>query len=200
MSVVSCSPTDGIIMPADERRRSFNLEWAEMEARHSLNFAAHEEGRVTFKEYLDRVVFFKKRSFSRAQFRIFMFAQSKPYTEMLDLVRNLKAHYGLRDRRGQQRIASSECSSDSQVQAGRVRGYFHFILLRPRPQARRGNVSTRARHRPGASQPRTVYRKHADVRPDRGRPGDSKHCSHGLQVHLRETRFVRIAERQKREQ
>ena len=81
------------------RRRAakkFHLEWAEMEARHSLNFAAHEEGRVTFKEYLDRVVFFKKRSFSRAQFQIFMFAQSKPYTEMLDLVRNLKAHYGLR--------------------------------------------------------------------------------------------------------
>ena len=82
-----------------ERKRAakhFKLDWAEMQDRHSLNFAAHEEGRVTFEEYLDRVVFFKKRSFSRAQFQIFMFAQSKPYTEMLELVRNLKAHYGLR--------------------------------------------------------------------------------------------------------
>ena len=39
-----------------------------------------------------------------------------------------------------------------------------------------------------------LYRKHPDVRPGRGRLGDSKHSSHGLQVHVRETGFVRIAE------
>jgi putative hydrolase of the HAD superfamily len=76
--------------------RNFNLKWAEMEDRHSLNFAAHEEGRVTFEEYLGRVVFYKKRSFTQGQFRAFMFAQSKPYTKMIDLVRNLKARHGLR--------------------------------------------------------------------------------------------------------
>ena len=81
------------------RRRAathFNLNYAEMEDRHVLNFAAHEEGRVTFQEYLNRVVFYKKRSFTRAQFRAFMFAQSKPYTKMIEMVRNLKARYGLR--------------------------------------------------------------------------------------------------------
>ena len=76
--------------------RHFNLNYAEMEDRHVLNFAAHEEGRVTFQEYLNRVVFYKKRSFTRAQFRAFMFAQSKPYTKMIEMVRNLKARYGLR--------------------------------------------------------------------------------------------------------
>src|ERR1019366_6280962 len=76
--------------------RNFNLNYAEMEDRHVLNFAAHEEGRVTFQEYLNRVVFYKKRSFTRAQFRAFMFTQSKPFTKMIDLVRKLKARYGLR--------------------------------------------------------------------------------------------------------
>ena len=33
--------------------KNFNLKWAEMEDRHGLNFAAHEEGRVTFEEYLN---------------------------------------------------------------------------------------------------------------------------------------------------
>jgi putative hydrolase of the HAD superfamily len=76
--------------------RNFKLNYAEMEDRHVLNFAAHEEGRVTFQEYLNRVVFYKKRSFTRAQFRVFMFTQSKPFTKMIALVRNLKARYGLR--------------------------------------------------------------------------------------------------------
>jgi len=76
--------------------KNFNLKWAEMQDRHSLNFAAHEEGRVTFKNYLNRVVFYEKRSFTRAEFRRFIFTQSKPYPKMIELIRNLKAHYGLR--------------------------------------------------------------------------------------------------------
>jgi putative hydrolase of the HAD superfamily len=42
------------------------------------------------------VVFYEKRSFTRAEFRRFMFAQSKPYAEMIALVRSLKAKYGLK--------------------------------------------------------------------------------------------------------
>lgn len=81
------------------RRRAtkhFKLDWAEMEERHGLNFETHEEDKITFKEYLDRVVFYEKRPFTRAEFRRFMFAQSKPYAEMIELVRNLKAKYGLK--------------------------------------------------------------------------------------------------------
>ena len=76
--------------------KNFNLNWAEMEDRHGLNFAAHEEGRVTFQDYLNRVVFYQKRSFTRGEFRLFMFAQSKPYIAMIEMIRNLKARYGLR--------------------------------------------------------------------------------------------------------
>ena len=81
------------------RRRAamhFKLNLAEMQERHELNFETHEEDKTTFKEYLNRVVFYQKRAFTRAEFRRFMFAQSKPYAEMIELVRNLKAKYGLK--------------------------------------------------------------------------------------------------------
>ena len=74
----------------------FKLDWAEIQERHELNFETHEEGKITFKEYLDRVVFYQKRPFSRAEFQRFMFAQSKPDAGMIELVRNLKAKYRLK--------------------------------------------------------------------------------------------------------
>ena len=74
----------------------FKLDWAEMEDRHHLTFDTYEEGKLTLEEYLDRVVFYQKRPFTRAQFRRFMFAQSKPYPQMIELVRKLKARYGLK--------------------------------------------------------------------------------------------------------
>jgi len=50
-----------------------------MNDRHHLTFETYEEGKLTLEEYLGLVVFYKKRPFTRAQFRRFMFAQSKPY-------------------------------------------------------------------------------------------------------------------------
>jgi len=67
-----------------------------MEDRHHLTFDTYEEGKLTLEEYLDRVVFHQKRPFTRAQFRRFMFAQSKPYPEMIELIRKLKAKCGLK--------------------------------------------------------------------------------------------------------
>ena len=81
------------------RRRAankFHLERAELEDRHGLNFATFEEGKLTLDVYLDRVVFHQKRSFTRAQFRWFMFAQSAPCPEMIGLVSRLKVQHGLK--------------------------------------------------------------------------------------------------------
>ena len=76
--------------------KHFKLEWAEMEARHQLTFEVFEVGRLTLEGYLNLVVFYKKRSFTRNQFRQFMFAQSKPFPEMIDLVIQLKQNLGLK--------------------------------------------------------------------------------------------------------
>jgi putative hydrolase of the HAD superfamily len=74
----------------------FKLELAELEERHGLTFDTYEEGKISLEEYLGRVVFYKPRPFTRAQFRRFMFAQSKPFPKMIDLVGQLKARHGLK--------------------------------------------------------------------------------------------------------
>jgi putative hydrolase of the HAD superfamily len=74
----------------------FRLELAEMEDRHHLTFDTYEEGKLTLKEYLGRVVFHKKQPFTRARFRRFMFAQSKPYPEMIELIARLKVRHELK--------------------------------------------------------------------------------------------------------
>ena len=76
--------------------KHFKLDWGEMEARHHLTFDTYEEGKLTLGEYLGRVVFYQKRPFTRAQFWRFMFAQSKPYPEMIELAAQLKIRHELK--------------------------------------------------------------------------------------------------------
>jgi len=81
------------------RRRAvenFGLDPAEMEERHNLVFYRFEEGRLSLDEYLNWAVFYKERPFSREEFKEFMFAQSQPHPEMMELIRNLKARYRLK--------------------------------------------------------------------------------------------------------
>jgi putative hydrolase of the HAD superfamily len=83
----------------DARKRAatnFKLELAEMEDRHHLTFDTYEEGKLTLEEYLSRTVFYEKRPFTRDQFREFMFAQSQPYPEMIELAAQLKVRHGLK--------------------------------------------------------------------------------------------------------
>ena len=89
--------TDGWDHLARKRAAAnFKLEWAEMEERHHLIFEIYEEGKITLQEYLSLVVFHKKRPFTRNQFRRFMFAQSKPFPEMIALVAQLKLRLGMK--------------------------------------------------------------------------------------------------------
>ena len=89
--------TDGWDHHARKRAATnFKLEFAEMDDRHHLNFATFEEGKRTLEEYLSRVVFQQERSFTRAQFRRFLFAQPKPYPEMIELIARLKVRHGLK--------------------------------------------------------------------------------------------------------
>ncbi|MEO6568471.1 MAG: HAD family phosphatase [Opitutaceae bacterium] len=76
--------------------KRFQLDWEEMEERHQLNFDTFEQGKLTLKDYLRRVVFYRPRKFTRTQFRRFMFEQSQPFPEMLGLVRELKGRHGLK--------------------------------------------------------------------------------------------------------
>lgn len=75
---------------------TFGLDYDEMSERHHLTFDTYEEGKLSLDDYLRRVVFYRERSFSREEFKTFMYGQSKPYPEMIKLIRGLKTQYGLR--------------------------------------------------------------------------------------------------------
>ena len=76
--------------------KKFDLDLEEFEKRHNQSFDTYEEGKLTIKEYLNRVVFYEKRPFTPAQFKKFMYDQSKSYPEMIELIRRLKAQYRLK--------------------------------------------------------------------------------------------------------
>ena len=74
----------------------FGLDLDELETRHALNFTTFEEGRITLADYLSWVVFYEERSFTPAEFRDFLFAESHPHPDMIALVAALKARHGLK--------------------------------------------------------------------------------------------------------
>jgi putative hydrolase of the HAD superfamily len=74
----------------------FNLDPFETEERHHLTFDTYEVGKLSLDEYLNRVVFYQERNFSKEEFRGFMFEQSQPYPEMIQLLQVLKGKYNLK--------------------------------------------------------------------------------------------------------
>jgi putative hydrolase of the HAD superfamily len=63
----------------------FNLEYDELDDRHHMTFDAYEEGKLSMDEYLNLVVFHKKRSFTLNDFKEFIFAQTKPLPDMINM-------------------------------------------------------------------------------------------------------------------
>lgn len=74
----------------------FGFDFAEVAKRSQLTFEGYEEGNISLDEYLDWVVFHEPRAFSREAITAFMLAQSQPYPAMVELVRSLRARYGLK--------------------------------------------------------------------------------------------------------
>jgi len=74
------------------RRRAaaeFHLDWEELEERHELLAADFDNGRITLDQYLERIVLYCQRPFSREAFREFMYAQSQPNPGSLAIVAEL---------------------------------------------------------------------------------------------------------------
>jgi putative hydrolase of the HAD superfamily len=73
----------------------YSLDYDEMNERHHLTFDTYEEGKLSLDEYLNRVVFYQERMFSREEFKTFMYTQSQPFPDMIELMRGLKTQYSL---------------------------------------------------------------------------------------------------------
>jgi putative hydrolase of the HAD superfamily len=75
---------------------SFALDPEDLDDRHKMSFDTYEEGKLSLDTYLNQVVFYRERGFSREDFKEFMFAQSKPKVEMINLVSGLKWRHRLK--------------------------------------------------------------------------------------------------------
>ena len=69
--------------------REFGLDQKELEEMHSEAVAMLEMGRITLDEYLRTTVFYCARPFKPGDFKRFMFAQSTPNPEVIELARGL---------------------------------------------------------------------------------------------------------------
>ncbi len=71
----------------------FLLDKPEFEARHKELVPAFEEGKISLDDYLERSVFYKPRTFTREDFKRFMFSLSKPKAAVLEIARALTRKY-----------------------------------------------------------------------------------------------------------
>lgn len=67
----------------------FGLDWDDYADRHEKVAHGIETNRLTLEQYLDRTIFYRPREFSREEFRAFIFAQSEPHKESIQLVEQL---------------------------------------------------------------------------------------------------------------
>lgn len=75
---------------------TFKLDFTDVDERHHLSFNTYEDGKLNLDQYLDQVVFHQPRSFSRDDFKKFMYEQSKPLPDMLAFIPVLKERYHLK--------------------------------------------------------------------------------------------------------
>lgn len=80
----------------DRAVEHFGLDADELQERHHLTFDTYEAGKLSLDEYLDRIVFYTRRSFNKEDFKKFMFAQSKPFKDMIVYVKEIKQKHNLR--------------------------------------------------------------------------------------------------------
>ena len=156
----------------------FGLDPAEMQQRHNLTFDTYEVGKLSLDEYLDRTVFYQPRPFTRDQFREFIFAQSQPHPEMIELVCKLKRRHALKIA-----VVNNEGRelNSHRIRAFKLGAFADFFISSCFVHFRKPDVRhlpPGVGHRPSAGRAGRIYRRRADVRADRTKPGDSRHPPH----------------------
>jgi putative hydrolase of the HAD superfamily len=79
-----------------EASKVFHFDYEEFENLHHLFFDPFESGFMSLDDYLDHVLFHKKRDFTKVQFKKYMFSLTKPFPEMIELIARLKEKYHLK--------------------------------------------------------------------------------------------------------
>ena len=74
----------------------FNLDKKDLEERHQMVFDNYELGKISLDEYLDWVIFYQPKDFTKEAFTTFLFAQSSALEGHLDFFKEIKQRHGLR--------------------------------------------------------------------------------------------------------
>ena len=72
-----------------EAAKKFGLDWDDFEDRHELLLHGFETGTVSLEAYLNRVVFYRERNFSKPEFIDFIHSESRAMPETLDVLRRV---------------------------------------------------------------------------------------------------------------
>ncbi len=76
----------------EKSAKRFSLDYEVMEKRHAPVFKKFEKGKLSLDDYLNEVVFFGKRNFSKKDFIGFMNSQSKPINSTLKILEKLSTN------------------------------------------------------------------------------------------------------------
>jgi putative hydrolase of the HAD superfamily len=99
----------------------FHLDWEDFADRHELMLNAFETGEATLDQYLQRTVFYRPRPFTIEEFKAFMFSQSQPLSESLDLLAQLS-----RARRCSMAALNNESREINEYRIARFRLHDYF--------------------------------------------------------------------------
>lgn len=80
----------------DSRRAAaekFGLDWDEYSDRHEKVAHAIETNRMSLDQYLTRAIFYRPRTFTREEFREYIFAQSQPKPRSNEIAKSLAASH-----------------------------------------------------------------------------------------------------------
>lgn len=75
----------------EKSTKHFSLDYEELEKRHMKVFKQFEKGQITIDEYLNTILFYEKREFTKQDYIDFMYSQSEPIDSTLQILEKLKA-------------------------------------------------------------------------------------------------------------
>jgi putative hydrolase of the HAD superfamily len=76
--------------------KKFGLDYDEMSERHHLIYENYECGLITLDDYLRRVIFHRKRTFTPEQFKKFMLSLSRPFKDSIEFFKKIAKSHHLR--------------------------------------------------------------------------------------------------------
>jgi len=74
----------------------FGLDFEEMSSRHHITYDTYENGKSSWDEYLEKIIFYQPRDFSYADVKRYILEAARPLQDTIDLIRRVRSVYQLK--------------------------------------------------------------------------------------------------------